>query len=86
MLRIGFRGQTEGTVYEDERFAENYDGAVAAGLQVGVYFYSQAVEQQEAREEADFVLDTLSGRSLQFPVAYDWEPADDAGVPDKGAG
>lgn len=85
MLRIGFRGQTEGTVYEDERFAENYDGAVAAGLQVGVYFYSQAVEQQEAREEADFVLDTLSGRSLQFPVAYDWEPADDAGVPAAGA-
>ena len=67
MLRIGFRGQTEGTVYEDERFAENYDGAVAAGLQVGVYFYSQAVEQQEAREEADFVLDTLGGPQPAVP-------------------
>ena len=85
ILRVGFRGQTEGTVYEDERFEENYAGAVAAGLQVGAYFYSQAVTQEEAREEADFVLETLSGRSLQFPVAFDWEPADEAGVAAAGA-
>ena len=74
ILRVGFRGYAEsGTLNLDERFAENYDGAKAAGLQVGVYFYSQATSVAEAEAEAAFVLEALDGRALDLPVFYDWE-------------
>ena len=55
ILRVGYRGMTEGGLNVDATFEQNYQGAVDAGLQVGVYFFSQAVSQAEAREEADFV-------------------------------
>ena len=41
---------------------------------MGVYFFSQAITQEEAKEEAQFVLDTLNGRELTYPVVFDWEP------------
>lgn len=77
MVRLGNRGYTEGSLYTDERFAPNLDGAAAAGLQTGVYFFSQAVNEDEAREEADFVVQQLKGRSLALPVAFDHEPVSD---------
>ena len=52
---------------------ENFAGARHAGLPIGVYFYSQAISVEEARQEAAFVLDTLKGRRLEFPVVFDWE-------------
>lgn len=73
MIRVGYRGYTEGEIYMDERFAENYAGAREAGLKVGVYFFSQAVNAEEAREEAEFTLDALKGLKLDLPVAFDWE-------------
>ena len=73
ILRVGYRGMTEGGLNVDATFQQNYQGAVDAGLQVGVYFFSQAVSQEEAREEADFVLQTLNGRELAYPVVFDWE-------------
>ena len=73
MIRVGYRGYTEGEIYEDERFAENYAGAKAAGLKVGAYFFSQARSVREAMEEADFTLKILKGLELDLPVAYDWE-------------
>ena len=73
ILRLGFRGMTEGNLNLDDTFQQNYQGAVDAGLQVGVYFFSQAVSEEEAREEADFVLEALGGRALQYPVVFDWE-------------
>ena len=73
ILRIGYRGYTEGSLREDSWFAENYTAARAAGVQVGVYFFSQAIDEQEAREEARFVLDRISGYQLAFPVFFDWE-------------
>ncbi len=73
ILRVGYRGYTEGGLYVDKLFESHLDGALAAGLDVGVYFYSQAISPEEARTEADFVLDTLNGRKLSYPVAYDWE-------------
>ncbi|MBQ3879313.1 MAG: glycoside hydrolase family 25 protein, partial [Oscillospiraceae bacterium] len=73
MIRVGNRGYTAGEIYKDERFDENYEGARAAGLKVGVYFFSQAVSVPEAEAEADFVLKVLKGRKLDLPVAYDWE-------------
>lgn len=73
ILRVGYRGMTEGGLNVDATFQQNYQGAVDAGLQVGIYFFSQAVSQEEAREEADFVLQTLNGRELAYPVVFDWE-------------
>lgn len=73
-VRVGSRGYTEGALYADERYAENIDGATSAGLNVGAYFFSQAVSVEEAREEADFVLKLLAGRHLAMPVVFDHEP------------
>ncbi|MDR2196644.1 MAG: glycoside hydrolase family 25 protein [Coriobacteriales bacterium] len=77
ILRLGHRGYTEGSIYLDERFEENLRGAEAAGVPVGVYFFSQAITEQEAIEEARFVLETLDGRELAYPVVYDFEPVSD---------
>lgn len=78
MVRVGNRGYTEGALYADERYAQNIDNATSAGLDVGAYFFSQAVSVEEAREEANFVLRLLAGRHLAFPVVYDHEPVSDA--------
>ncbi len=80
VIRIGFRGSTEGGVYPDARFEDNCRGAREAGVDAGVYFFSQAVDPEEAAAEADFVLETLGGRTLELPVFFDWEPAEDAGA------
>ena len=75
MIRLGYRGYgAAGTLNEDEYFRANMEGALNAGLKVGVYFFSQAVNSQEAKEEAAFVLERLEGYELTMPVAYDWEP------------
>ena len=72
-IRVGYRGYDQGGVYEDDRAQENYEGAVAAGLQVGVYFYSQAISPEEAREEAQFTAKIIKKWDLSYPVVYDWE-------------
>ena len=80
-LRLGLRGYGEqGTLYTDRSFARYYEGAKAAGIDVGVYFFSQAVTVREAADEALFALELLNGRALDLPVYYDWEPvsADDS--------
>lgn len=73
ILRVGYRGSTEGKLYEDEQFSENLAGARAAGLQIGVYFFSQALTTEEAEEEAELACRLLDGESLELPVFYDWE-------------
>ncbi len=79
ILRIGYRGYgTEGKLGEDREFRENLKGAKAAGLRVGVYFFAQAVNEEEAREEAAFVLNLLDGEELDLPVVYDPETILDA--------
>ena len=74
ILRLGYRGYgEEGNIRLDETFIKNYEGAHDAGIDVGVYFFSQAISVDEAIEEARFVLDSLEGRSLEYPVVFDWE-------------
>lgn len=80
MLRIGYRGSTEGGIRADELFEYNLKGAQNAGLKVGVYFFSQAITVDEAREEANFVLQQLKEAGiteLELPVAFDLEPSPD---------
>lgn len=74
-IRVGYRGYTSGGVYEDEYAAANLEGARNAGLKVGVYFYSQALDEGEARREAQFCIDFLDGMALDLPVVFDWEYA-----------
>lgn len=80
ILRLGHRGYSEGGLFLDQTFEQNLRGALDAGLDVGVYFFSQAVTPEEAEEEAEYVLDALGGQALAFPVAFDWEsiPQDEA--------
>ena len=73
MIRVGYRGFSEGIVYADTLYKENIQGAQAAGLKVGVYFFSQAVSVIEAAEEAVFTAKLLEGLTLDLPVYYDWE-------------
>ncbi len=77
-LRLGYRGYTSGGLNKDDNFEVNYEGAVAAGLDVGVYIFSQAVSEAEAVEEARYVLGELQGRNLDLPVVMDYELASDA--------
>ena len=73
MIRLGYRGTTQGDLYLDYRYWENLDGAREAGVDCGVYFFSQATTVQEAREEAEYVLTYLNGTPLEYPVAFDSE-------------
>lgn len=78
ILRIGGRGWGEsGSLYSDDNFDSNYERAKAAGLKVGAYFYSQSITPQEAKEEAQYVVELLNDRPLEFPVAFDWEYVDE---------
>lgn len=73
MIRLGFRGYESGWLNLDEYFHKNISGAQAAGIETGVYFYSQAISEKEAEEEADFVLEQIKNYRITYPVAYDWE-------------
>lgn len=73
MIRVGYRGYTEGRLFLDNCFKSHLAGAKAAGLDVGVYFFSQAITPEEARMEAEFLLTILGDRELEMGIAYDWE-------------
>lgn len=73
IIRVGYRGYTEGGLILDKCFQQNIQGALDAGLEVGVYFFSQAISPEEAREEAAYVLEQLEGYEVTYPVVFDWE-------------
>lgn len=72
-IRVGNRGVSTGGLSQDNYFEYNVAAASQVGLDVGAYFYSQALTEDEAREEADFVIERLRGRHITYPVAYDHE-------------
>ena len=76
MVRIGLRGYSTGGLNADAFYKQNIEGAMAAGIETGVYFFAQAITVEEAIEEAEFVLDLLEGHAINGPVAYDWEMHD----------
>ncbi len=73
MIRLGYRGYSNGEIHEDKLWRANLDGARAAGIRTGAYFYSQAISPEEAGEEAEFVLGLLNGETLDMPLVFDWE-------------
>lgn len=73
IIRLGGRGWGAGTLYEDTRAAQYLHNARAAGLRLGVYFYSTACTESEAAEEARTVLSALGGMTLELPVFIDVE-------------
>ncbi len=75
MIRVGGRLLNSGEIFADKYGRQNIEGALAAGLNVGVYFFSQALNEAEGLEEAEFVLDLIRdyGDRLRFPVVCDWE-------------
>lgn len=74
IIRIGFRGYGEsGNLVLDERYLENVEAANKAGIKIGVYFFSQAISEEEAKEEARFVLENIKGQPIEYPICYDLE-------------
>ena len=73
IIRCGYRGYGSGALVEDSTYRRNIQGAINAGLRVGVYFYSQVINEAEALEEASMVLSLVSGYSLPLGVYYDTE-------------
>lgn len=76
IIRVGYRGYGTGVLVEDSSFRQNIKGATAAGLKVGLYFYSQAINEQEAVEEASMVLSLCSGYNISYPIYFDTEKVD----------
>lgn len=77
-IRVGYRGYTIGNIQQDETAKDNLKGAEKAGVPVGVYFYTQAVNEEEAQEEAEFLLDFIKHYDVSLPVIIDFEYAFDS--------
>jgi len=73
IIRCGYRGSTYGTLLEDPMYRSYINGANAAGLKVGVYFYTQAINQTEAVEEASMVINLIKAYKISYPVFIDTE-------------
>lgn len=78
MIRLGRRGYTEGNIYLDNYYHENVSGVQSEGMPFGVYFFSQAITEDEAIEEANFVIKHLSDSGISYPVVFDHEPVESA--------
>ncbi|MCR4643729.1 MAG: hypothetical protein K5697_17100 [Lachnospiraceae bacterium] len=73
MLRAGFRGYSKGAVFEDDYIEANLQGATEAGIKVGVYFFTEAIDVEEAKEEAQLVIDRIRPYQIDLPVVIDIE-------------
>ena len=76
-IRCGYRGYMYGDVWEDPYFHDNMMGAIRNNIDIGVYFFSQAMNEEEAREEADFVIRMLRNYEIDLPVVFDMEDSVD---------
>ena len=72
-IRAGFRGANNGKIYKDNTFEDNIKAANEAGLMTGAYFFSQAVTPNEAKEEANFLVDTIAPYGTDLPLVMDYE-------------
>lgn len=77
MIRVGIRGYGTGEIVMDTTFEDNVKGALSENIDVGVYFFSQAVNKEEAIEEANFVLEAIAPYNITYPVVLDIEELTD---------
>ena len=73
IIRLGFRGYESGKIVLDSKFEDNIEGSLKAGLDTGVYFFTEALDEEEAIEEADFVIENLEDYKINMPVVIDVE-------------
>jgi len=73
LIRLGYRGYESGKLVEDAKARQNLEGAAAAGLKVGAYFFSQALNTKEVDEEIEFMFEMLGEQYLEMPLVLDWE-------------
>ncbi len=78
IIRAGYRSSIDGSIHTDAYFSQNIENAIANGIDVGVYFFSQALTVDEAREEAQYVLDAIKGYKVKLPIVFDWEFVENA--------
>ena len=72
-IRIGYRGYGKrGTLNKESYFDELYSGAKSVGLKIGIYFYSQAISEKEAIDEANFSLSLLDNRKIDLPIVFNY--------------
>ena len=79
IIRCGYRGSSTGALVEDPKFKANIQGANAAGLKVGVYFFSQAINKAEAVEEASMTIELIKKYKISYPVFLDVEGSNGRG-------
>ena len=72
-IRAGYRTSELGIIYEDAYFKYNIENAIANGIDVGVYFFSQAISVDESIEEAKFTIDLLQDYDISLPIVHDME-------------
>ncbi len=75
IIRCGYRGSSQGALIQDSKFEQNIKGANKAGIKVGVYFFTQAIDKNEAVEEASMVLECIKNYNISYPVFLDVEPS-----------
>lgn len=73
MIKVGGRGYSSGNIVLDSSYKDYMNGAKNAGLGIGVYFYSQAVDKDEIYEEADTLLELIKDYPIKYPVVFDME-------------
>lgn len=75
IIRVGYRGSASGALVQDPNFKKNISGATKAGIKVGLYFFTQAVNEAEAVEEASMAMSLASGYKVTYPIFIDTESA-----------
>ncbi len=80
VIRVGYRGYKQGGLVTDPYFQKNIEGALAAGLRVGVYFFSQAISADEGKAEAEYLLGLIKNYKVTLPVFFDWERVTNVGT------
>ena len=79
ILRLGYRGYGTGKIVLDNTFYQNLEGALENDIEVGVYFFSQAISPAEAEEEAQYCMNALKGYDITYPIIFDWEDPNGSG-------
>ncbi|MBE5925983.1 MAG: Lyzozyme M1 (1,4-beta-N-acetylmuramidase) [Lachnospiraceae bacterium] len=73
IIRIAYRGYGSGEIVTDEKAIENIKNATKAGVKVGVYFFSQAINEKEAREEVQYLIELIKDCKIEYPIVFDME-------------